>query len=134
MKRQSRPFIVEVKKKRGESVRQLSIWGTLDLAAIGAETAYELPNYDAPVDPVATIDSEPKPDLSQPSVPSQGLGESEAIEDAGPIGVEPEGGVAVEAEETHRNRFSRRRREDAVSLPRAERWKRRLPRVLRKGK
>ncbi|MER9243567.1 MULTISPECIES: hypothetical protein [unclassified Mesorhizobium] len=42
MKRQSRPFIVEVKKKRGDSARQRSIWGNLDLAAIDAETAREL--------------------------------------------------------------------------------------------
>jgi hypothetical protein len=42
MKRQIRPFVVEVKKKRGDQVRKRSIWDGLDLSAIGAETTKKL--------------------------------------------------------------------------------------------
>ncbi|MEP9390009.1 hypothetical protein [Mesorhizobium sp. KR9-304] len=134
MKRQSRPFIVEVKKKRGESARQHSIWGNLDLAAIGAETAWELTKIEAPVVPVTAIDATPKPDFSQPSTSSQPLSVSEIIPDAGLSGVEPEPAAPLMAEEPPRNQLSRRRRMSAEHLPRGERWKRRLPKVLRKGK
>ena len=37
MKRQTRPFIVEVKQKRGHPKQSRSIWGDLDLSAIIAE-------------------------------------------------------------------------------------------------
>lgn len=42
MRRQTRPFVVEVKKKRGDTVRKQSIWGGLDLSAIAAETTERL--------------------------------------------------------------------------------------------
>lgn len=134
MKRQSRPFIVEVKKKRGASARQRSIWGNLDLAAISAETTREPAKDEGPVEPAGTTDHEPKQDLSQPSTPVQELPAPEIVEQADPAGVVPEAGIAAKAEEPHRNRLSRRRRKDVESLPRAERWKRRLPKVLRRGK
>jgi len=38
MKRQTRPFIVEVKHKRGNPKQSHSMWGDLDLSAIAAET------------------------------------------------------------------------------------------------
>lgn len=38
MRRQTRPFIVEVKQKRGHPKQSHSIWGDLDLSAIIAET------------------------------------------------------------------------------------------------
>ncbi len=38
MRRQIRPFTVEVKQKRGNQKRSRSIWGDLDLSAIAAET------------------------------------------------------------------------------------------------
>lgn len=38
MRRQTRPFIVEVKQKRGHPKQSHSIWGDLDLSAIVAET------------------------------------------------------------------------------------------------
>lgn len=41
MKRQTRPFIVEVKQKRGNFRPNRSIWGDLDLAAIAADAAKE---------------------------------------------------------------------------------------------
>jgi hypothetical protein len=42
MKRQTRPFIVEVKHKRGNPKQSHSIWGDLDLSAIAAETKREI--------------------------------------------------------------------------------------------
>ena len=41
MKRQTRPFIVEVKQKRVSSRQSRSIWGDLDLAAVAADAAIE---------------------------------------------------------------------------------------------
>ncbi|GAA4133306.1 transposase [Aminobacter aganoensis] len=38
MKRQVRPFVVEVKRKRGSQKPMKSIWGAVDLASIAAET------------------------------------------------------------------------------------------------
>jgi len=37
MRRQARPFVVEVKQKRGNLKRGRSIWGDLDLSAVAAE-------------------------------------------------------------------------------------------------
>jgi len=50
MRRQTRPFIVEVKQKRGNLKQSRSIWGDLDLSAIVAEATGEsaeikLPNH-----------------------------------------------------------------------------------------
>lgn len=41
MKRQTRPFIVEIKQKRGSAKQSRSIWGDLDLSAIAAEARKE---------------------------------------------------------------------------------------------
>lgn len=41
MKRQTRPFIVEVKHRRGARKSRHSIWGGLDLSALAAETRNE---------------------------------------------------------------------------------------------
>ncbi|MEW6630681.1 MULTISPECIES: transposase [unclassified Mesorhizobium] len=41
MMRQTRPFIVEVKHKRGAAKQNRSIWGDIDLATIAAEAAKE---------------------------------------------------------------------------------------------
>ncbi|WP_245452118.1 transposase [Mesorhizobium waimense] len=63
MKRQTRPFIVEVKQKRGVQKAGRSIWGDVDLSAVAAKVARDaevvvLPNP-RPVDTVAgPIDAE----------------------------------------------------------------------------
>jgi hypothetical protein len=41
MRRQTRPFTVEVKQKRGHQKRNRSIWGDIDLPGLAAETARE---------------------------------------------------------------------------------------------
>lgn len=66
MKRQIRPFIVEVKHKRGSPKRKHSIWGDLDLFAIATETtqeakATELPDsqlIDSDVTPSDAVDGD----------------------------------------------------------------------------
>jgi hypothetical protein len=39
MKRPARPFVVEVKKKRGNFAKRNAIWGDLDLSAFAADTS-----------------------------------------------------------------------------------------------
>ena len=46
MKRQTRPFIVEVKHKRGTQISRGSIWGDLDLSAIAAQTTGDVRQND----------------------------------------------------------------------------------------
>lgn len=38
MKRPTRPFVVEVKKKRGSPAKRQSIWGDLDLSVLTNDT------------------------------------------------------------------------------------------------
>src|SRR5690349_111188 len=131
MRRQSRPFIVEVKKKRGELTRQRSIWGKLDLAAIGAETARELAVSELQAAAVTAIDVL-RPDQTLPSTPVPELPVPEKIQSAGPSDVEAE--PAAPEIVGQPQPVSRKRRKAAEPLPRGERWKRRLPTVLRRGK
>jgi len=42
MRKQKRPFIVEVKQKRSSPKKGRSIWGNLDIAAVAAETTRDL--------------------------------------------------------------------------------------------
>ena len=129
MRRQSRPFIVEVKKKRGELTRQRSIWGKLDLAAIGAETAGELAESEPLAPPVTAIDVVLRPDHTLPSTPVAELPVSEVIQSSGPSDVEAEpAATEMVGQPQH---VSRKRRKTAEPLPRGERWKRRLPKALR---
>ncbi|MBZ9711136.1 transposase [Mesorhizobium sp. ESP7-2] len=48
MRQQTRPFIVEVKQKRGIQKRRNSIWGDVDLSAAMAETAKASETIDLP--------------------------------------------------------------------------------------
>jgi hypothetical protein len=132
MRRQSRAFIVEVKKKRGELTRQRSIWGKLDLAAIGAETAGELAESEPLAAPVIATDVALRPDQTLPSTPVPEFSVSEVIQSAGPSTVESEPAATDMVGQLQH--VSRKRRKAAESLPRGERWKRRLPKVLRRGK
>jgi hypothetical protein len=129
MRRQSRPFIVEVKKKRGEITRQRSIWGKLDLAAIGTETARELAESELLAEPVTAIDVVLRPDHTLPSTPVPELPVSEMIQNAGPSNIE--NGPAAPDMVGPPQHVSRKRRKGAKTLPRGERWKRRLPKALR---
>jgi hypothetical protein len=60
MKRQPRPFVVEVKHKRGARKSRSSIWGGFDLLAIAAETGNEeqqLPNGQLVDSKVTVVDA-----------------------------------------------------------------------------
>jgi hypothetical protein len=132
MRRQSRSFIVEVKKKRGELTRQRSIWGRLDLAAIGSETARELAKSELLAAPATAIDNALRPDQTLPSTPVPELPVLEVIQSTVPPHVEA--GPASTEMVGQPKPVSRKRRKGAKPLPRGERWKRRLPKALRSGK
>jgi len=60
MKRQTRPFIVEIKHRRGTRKSRSSIWGGLDLSEIAAETRNEeqqLPNGQLVDSKVTVVDA-----------------------------------------------------------------------------
>lgn len=59
MKRQTRPFIVEVKQKRNSSRQSRSIWGDLDLSALAAQTMEDTEAVEPPKRPL--IDSDVAP-------------------------------------------------------------------------
>jgi len=72
MKREVRPFVVEVKHKRGSQKRSGTIWGDVDLASIAAETAaMELTNSQLIHSSVAAVVSEhgrkPRAELDMPN-------------------------------------------------------------------
>jgi SAM-dependent methyltransferase len=56
MKRQTRPFIVEVKNKRGVRKSAHSIWGDIDLSAIAADLNEPLPFDDGAFDVVTCLE------------------------------------------------------------------------------
>lgn len=133
MKRQTRPFVVEVKKKRGDAARKQSIWGGLDLSAIAAETTERLPA----VEPRHSQEKAIKPPSTSEeltvSTPMMAL--PEARIDPHIYARDPEHASSEVAEAgPSRPKAGRRRRAGAETLARGERWKRRLPEVLRRKK
>lgn len=107
MRRQSRPFVVEVKQKRSHQKRGRSIWGDVDLSAAMAETTRELheiqrPNRQLVDSNTVTRDAE---DLNQPTSehPMAVREPAESIEAAA------EGG-AVKAETAETTKKARRPR------------------------
>ncbi|MGX8014363.1 hypothetical protein ACVDG8_038140 (plasmid) [Mesorhizobium sp. ORM8.1] len=137
MKRPTRPFVVEVKKRRGSPAKPRSIWGDLDLSTVAADT---LPVSEGTLGPVGN-DRDPDPIVDVDCTSSAGSsidtpsedGHAHAIADANhaephPAEVETEG---VD-EEPARSPRKRVRRLDEPNLPRGQRWKRRLPKALRR--
>lgn len=136
MKRPTRPFVVEVKKKRGSPANPRSIWGDLDLSALAADplAATELTSEpvgnDRNTNPVG-VDSAGQTD-SPTSVILENR-DAHAVADA--THVEPDlGEVETEgaAGEPARSSRKRIRRRDEPTQPRGQRWKRRLPKALRR--
>ncbi|RWI07397.1 hypothetical protein [Mesorhizobium sp.] len=131
--KQQRPFVVEIKQKRGLVNRPQSIWAGIDLAAItndiaegntkGTAEAPIFPCEDIPSRPTAAID-EAVPDVKDVTTPDVSLPKPPRVEEA-PI---PEASNAPT--EGRRTRKKKRWQKD-VSLRPGERWKRRLPWVLR---
>jgi hypothetical protein len=137
MKRPARPFVVEVKKKRGNLAKPRSIWGDLDLAAIAGD-----PLRDPAGDPEpATRRHEVDPKLAGDQVDAceagsetTSNGQQRDSVDAGPQVGEPGAADATKdaAEQPARQWRKRVKRREEPALPRGQRWKRRLPKVLRR--
>ncbi|RWF81881.1 MAG: hypothetical protein EOQ45_07180 [Mesorhizobium sp.] len=129
--KQQRPFVVEFKQKRGLVNRPQSIWAGIDLAAITNDVAEATTEAiaDAPIflcedtrsQPMAAI-GEAVPDVKDMVMPD--VPKPPRVEEA-PI---PE--VSNAPTEGRRTRKKKRWQKD-VSLRPGERWKRRLPWVLR---
>ncbi|RJT22290.1 hypothetical protein D3227_39440 [Mesorhizobium waimense] len=132
--RQQRPFVVEIKQKRELVKRPQSIWAGIDLAITNdiaeakAEAIAEAPIFpceDIRSRPMAAIDeaSDAKevttPDVSLPKPPT--VGEAPILE-------------ASNAPTEGRRTRKKKRWQTDVLLRRGERWKRRLPWVLRQGR
>ncbi|WP_292537126.1 hypothetical protein [Mesorhizobium sp.] len=141
MKQQKRPFVVEIKQKRGLVKRLQSIWGGIDLAAIANDVAEATTEG-------AIAEAKPQPifsggeDIRSQPIPTTGEALSEVkhviMPDASvaePPTVE-EGRVAeaLNAPAGVRRTRRKKRSQEDVRLPRGERWKRRLPWVLRQSR
>ncbi len=128
MRRQIRPFIVEVKKKRGDQARKRSIWDEPDLSAIGAETTKKLEK----IEPQQAEAIERPSILEDATVSKSTMALLTVQIDQGVGARDLQHKPSDEANiEQVRPRASRRRRRSAEILPRGQRWKRRLPEVLR---
>ncbi|MFD2053308.1 hypothetical protein ACFSQT_09460 [Mesorhizobium calcicola] len=131
--RQQRPFVVEIKQKRELVKRPQSIWAGIDLAAITNDIAEAEAIAEAPIFPCEDVRSRPMaaideasdakevttPDVSLPMPPT--FGEAKILE-------------ASNAPTEGRRTRKKKRWQTDVLLRRGERWKRRLPWVLRQGR
>ncbi|MEQ1954673.1 hypothetical protein [Mesorhizobium sp. CN2-181] len=139
MRQQQRPFVVEIKQKRGLVKRPQSIWGGIDMAAIAKEVAEaktEGAIAEAMPQPISAEDGRPQPmpptgeaasDAKDEIVPNGSLVKPMAVEEA-PM---PE---ASKAQTGARRTRKKKRWQKDIPLPRGQRWKRRLPWVLRQSK
>lgn len=137
--KQPRPFVVEIKQKRGLVKRPESIWAGIDLAAIANDVAKAntkgaaaeampqpiVRSEDVRSVPVFTT-VEVVSDTQQVIMPDASLLEQPTVEEA-PV---PDASHAPPGD--RRARSGKRWRKDV--LPRSERWKRRLPWVLRQSR
>ncbi|MDQ6436282.1 hypothetical protein RB623_19665 [Mesorhizobium sp. LHD-90] len=128
---------MEVKKKRGNLPKPRSIWGDLDLSAVvsdplgdphgGSEQAAERHNVDrvATKDRAYTVETgcEIPADDCDLSIVSDGSHAGQLLDAAETM---------APAEEPARPARKRIRRGGEPTLPRGQRWKRRLPKVLRR--
>ncbi|WP_206075284.1 hypothetical protein [Mesorhizobium tamadayense] len=137
--KQQRPFVVEIKQKRGLVKRPESIWAGIDLAAIANDVAKAKTKgavAEATRQPIG-----PGEDVSQPV-----FAPAEAVSDAKdmimPDASLPEPATVEEAPVPDASRSPpgdrrirrKKRWQKDVPLPRGERWKRRLPWALRQSR
>lgn len=137
MKRTARPFVVEVKKKRGSPAKRRSIWGDLDLSTVTADTSSDSEGIDEPaghggdLKPVVAFDREGDMDPAVTTMAPDGdtpasLDATDAAQHS--ADVEPE----YLSRDPMRSPQERIRRRGEQTLPRGQRWKRRLPKALRR--
>ncbi len=145
MKRPNRPFVVEIKQSRRGSKRpQHSIWSNVDLTAFNVNGDDAEPRSVSQPDRSATNGRALhrfEPPTAARILPA--LAASSALEESedvaiGAVGSTPndagshEEGMAVSPETpAGRMRRSRLRRSLEKPLPAGQRWKRRLPKILR---
>ncbi|BCH05344.1 hypothetical protein MesoLj131b_73430 (plasmid) [Mesorhizobium sp. 131-2-5] len=135
MRQPQRPFVVEIKQKRGLVKRPQSIWGGIDLAAIANEVA------EAKTEAIAK--ATPQPILPENARAQPMLTTGEPVSDAKGV-IVPDGSIpqpptveeapmpeASNAQTRGRRTRKLKRWQKDVPLPRGQRWKRRLPWVLR---
>lgn len=140
MRQQQRPFVIEIKQKRGPVKRPQSIWGGIDLAAIANDVAEA--NTEG-----AIAEATPPPIFPGEDVRSQPmLTTGEAVSDAKHVIMAdaslPEPPTVEEARVREasnapagvRRTRSKKRWQKDVPLPRGERWKRRVPWMLRQSR
>ncbi|CCV16358.1 hypothetical protein [Mesorhizobium sp. STM 4661] len=141
MKRQARPFVVEVRKKRGHVAQKASIWAGIDVARFAQEAEPSSVVIDAK-GPTGgqEIAIENSPPITVESVgpsevePMDGFPDGdEEIEAARTAGVAADMANGSETDSSG-SCCGRRRKQAVAALPRGERWKRRLPDVLLRRK
>jgi hypothetical protein len=128
MKPQKRPFIVEIRHKRGAPKRPPSIWGDVDLAAAADAVRNEATARTNPADELspALVTTPPTSVAAQPS----DIGDANAqVARAAPELPKAPADLQA-ASQTKADAPARRRQRRERLLPRGERWKRRLPEVL----
>ncbi|MCO6392532.1 hypothetical protein GTW25_16020 [Aliihoeflea aestuarii] len=136
MRRPTRPFVVEVKKKRGSFANRRSIWGDLDLSVIAADP---LAVAEGILEPAGDRDPDPVVEVNRANNSESAIdapsddGDAHAVADATHAEAHPTDVVTEgAAEEPARSSRKRARRRDEPALPRGQRWKRRLPKALRR--
>jgi len=134
MKRPTRPFVVEVKKKRGSRAKLRLIWGDLDLSALAADPSTVTALTSEPVgndpDPAVEIDRA-RNTGSAIEIPSED-GDAHAIADSNHTELHPTAATEGTVDEPARSPRKRVGRRDEPTLPLGQRWKRRLPKALRR--
>ncbi|WP_394885808.1 hypothetical protein ACG873_01695 (plasmid) [Mesorhizobium sp. AaZ16] len=131
MKSQKRPFVVEIRQKRGAPKRPPSIWGDVDLAGAADAVRNEAAEGTACASPAGELSPVlvATPRKSVPAQPSD-VGDANAqVALAAPE--LPETPANLQATpQTKADVAARRLPRRELLLPRGERWKRRLPEVL----
>jgi hypothetical protein len=129
MKPQKRPFVIEIRQKRGAPKRPASIWSDVDLAGAADAVRNEATARTNPADELGPA-RVTTPRKSVPAQPSD-VGDANAqVARAAPELPKAPADLQA-APQTKADEPARRRQRRGLLLPRGERWKRRLPAVLR---
>lgn len=142
MKRQTRPFVVEVKKRRGGLVGKRPIWAGTDLAAFAKDAAFspeapdqraQLPGRYTPKDASSNTEEQDAQSHGAETIVQAkydfDVTKSDTEKDSAAVRAEP-----AEGGSRRIRRRCRLHRLAVADLPRGQRWKRRLPAVLMRHK
>lgn len=131
MKRQTRPVVVEIRKRRAGPAAKPSIWAGIDLGRIEKEVDAAEFAVDRPGErPASNVPERVRSLIEEVVVETQAAGVVEPTEDRAAAALLDDDNGA-RGEPAQRSSRRDRRRVDAVeALPRGQRWMRRLPGVL----